>query len=80
MEQSFIAVIFAAIAGGLGWYVRRSVLSGAIGFAIREDEQFWFARNEDPFSFWIAVSFAIFLTLLAMIISIMLTVKIIFLN
>jgi hypothetical protein len=78
MEQFLIAIIFAAMAVGLGWYVRRSILIGAIGFTIREDEQFWFAQDDDPFTFWIAVSFAIFLTLLAAIISLMLTLRMIF--
>jgi hypothetical protein len=76
MEKYFIAIFFAAMAAGLGWYVRRSIMVGAIGLAIRDDEQFRFTQDDDPFTFWIAVSFAIFLTLLAGVIAVMLILRI----
>ena len=76
MEALLLAAFFNAIAIAIGWYVRRSIVTGKIMIGIRGGEEFWFVRNEDPFTFWTVISFAAF----AMIMAAVIALRIVFAN
>lgn len=59
------AAFFTAIAIALGWYVWRCIVAGKIMIGIRGMGEFWFDRREDPFTFWVVISFVAFVMILA---------------
>lgn len=59
------AVFFAAIAIASGWYAWRGIVAGKIMVGFRGVGEFWFDRREDPFTFWIVISFVAFAMILA---------------
>ena len=69
MATMMRAAFFAAIAIAIGWYAWRGVLSGKIMVGIRGVGEFWFDRRQDPFTFWVVVSFVAFAMVLAAIIA-----------
>ena len=64
------AVFFAAIAIAIGWYAWRGIVAGQIMIGIRGIGEFWFDRHQDPFTFWIVISFVAFPMILAAIIAV----------
>jgi hypothetical protein len=63
------AAFFAAIAIAIGWYAWRGIVAGKIMVGIRGVGEFWFDRRQDPFTFWIVISFVAFAMILAAIIA-----------
>jgi hypothetical protein len=59
------AAFFAAIAIAFGWYAWRGIVAGKIMVGIRGIGEFWFDRREDPFTFWVVISFVAFAMILA---------------
>ena len=59
------AGFFAAIAIAFGWYAWRGIVAGKIMVGIRGIDEFWFDRREDPFTFWVVISFVAFPMILA---------------
>jgi len=70
------AAFFAAIAIAIGWYAWRGIVAGKIMVGIRGVGEFWFDRRQDPFTFWIVISFVAF----AMILAAMIAVRTVFPN
>lgn len=68
------AAFFAAIAIAIGWYAWRGIVAGKIMVGIRGVGEFWFDRRQDPFTFWIVISFVAF----AMILAVMIAVRTVF--
>ena len=64
------AAFFAAIAIAIGWYAWRGIVAGKIMVGIRGVGEFWFDRRQDPFTFWIVISFVAFPMILAAIIAV----------
>jgi hypothetical protein len=69
MSTVLRAVFFAAIAIAFGWYAWRGIVAGKIMIGIRGIGEFWFDKREDPFTFWIAISFVAFAVILAAMIA-----------
>jgi hypothetical protein len=63
------AVFFAAIAIAFGLYAWRGIVAGKIMIGIRGIGEFWFDRREDPFTFWVVISFVAFAVILAAMIA-----------
>jgi len=59
------AVFFAAIAIAFGWYAWRGMVAGKIMVGVRGIGEFWFDRREDPFTFWVVISFVALAMILA---------------
>lgn len=59
------SVFFTAIAIAFGWYAWRGIVAGKIMIGIRGVGEFWFDRREDPFTFWVVISFIAFAVILA---------------
>jgi hypothetical protein len=64
------AAFFAAIAIAIGWYAWRGIVAGKIMVGIRGVGEFWFDRRQDPFTFWIVISFVAFAMILAAVIAV----------
>jgi hypothetical protein len=64
------AAFFAAIAIAIGWYAWRGIVAGKIMVGIRGVGEFWFDKRQDPFTFWIVISFIAFTMILAAMIAI----------
>jgi hypothetical protein len=64
------AAFFAAIAIAIGWYAWRGIVAGRIMVGIRGVGEFWFDRRQDPFTFWIVISFVAFAMILAAVIAV----------
>ena len=64
------AAFFAALAIAIGWYAWRGIVTGKIMIGIPGVVDFWFDKREDPFTFWIAISFVAFAMIFAGIIAV----------